>query len=137
MKKFIRKNYFFIFIFILSIVISFAIFLLFSKYNSFINSKATSNINSTPINLIITTSKRISLNQLNQHNTQENCYVSYLGDVYNISTFIIKHPGGKLITTKCGQIIDTFSSLHPGGSFDLPKIQSILSPLIIGKLENS
>ncbi|HCC84406.1 MAG TPA: hypothetical protein DEP87_01880 [Candidatus Pacebacteria bacterium] len=46
----------------------------------------------------------ISLTDLAKHSQPEDCWVALKGNVYNLSTFISKHPGGaKAIETNCGK----------------------------------
>jgi len=82
-----------------------------------------------------TSLKTISSVELAKHNNTSSCYISFQGTVYDITTFIPDHPGGAQIITKCGQVVDDFSSMHPGGVFSGPKVQSILSSFILGKLK--
>jgi hypothetical protein len=81
-----------------------------------------------------TSNQIITSSQLSKHNSSESCYISYKENVYDLTSFITQHPGGKEIETKCGQVVDTFD--HPGGSFDSNKMQDALKSLYIGKLEN-
>jgi cytochrome b involved in lipid metabolism len=58
----------------------------------------------------------ITLEQLNQHNTQDDCWVAYQGIVYDVTSFLTKHPGGvQAIARYCGQAEEfenAFSSKH-------------------------
>ncbi len=50
-----------------------------------------------------TTPSGISLTTLAEHNTQEDCWVVYKGKVYDITSFLPKHPGGVTrISRTCG-----------------------------------
>jgi cytochrome b involved in lipid metabolism len=45
----------------------------------------------------------ISAEQLSSHNTKSDCWVGYEGKVYDITTWLLKHPGGvKAILPYCG-----------------------------------
>lgn len=72
--------------------------------------------------------------QLAQHNSAIDCYTSYKGIVYDLSSFIPMHEGGLDILPVCGTEADEFSAEHPGGSFDNTEVQRVLVNLRIGKL---
>jgi cytochrome b involved in lipid metabolism len=73
---------------------------------------------------------------LANHSTQESCYIAYKGQVYDITTFLPSHPGGaKKPLQECGKVVDSFSQIHKGGSFDSPEIQEIINTKIIGSLK--
>jgi|GEM_PF-3104120 len=74
--------------------------------------------------------------QVAEHKTTESCYISFKGQVYDITTFIPTHPGGPGIARACGTSVDEFSNSHRGGSFDSPGMQQLLKKLLIGRLKN-
>lgn len=76
----------------------------------------------------------LTLSELNQHASEQDCFVTYRGEVFDITWFVDLHAGGLQIVSLCGQVADDFSPQHPGGSFDGPKIQAILSLSKIGVL---
>lgn len=92
-----------------------------------------------PTKIVDTKSDKILISQaeLAAANNSSLCYVSYKGEVYDITTYLPRHPGGINKPLKqCGKVIDNLSEIHPGGQFDSPKIQSILREKLIGNLEN-
>jgi cytochrome b involved in lipid metabolism len=77
----------------------------------------------------------ISKAELAEKNGENNCWVAYNKVVYNVSSYLSQHPGGKeAILRKCGTNLDSLSDLHQGGPFDSNKIQEILKPLIVANL---
>jgi cytochrome b involved in lipid metabolism len=79
---------------------------------------------------------KISMAELATHNTNQSCYVAYKKEVYDITSFLPKHPGGEKKPLKyCGKITDDFSEMHSGGSFDTGKVASMLKERLIGVLE--
>jgi sterol desaturase/sphingolipid hydroxylase (fatty acid hydroxylase superfamily)/cytochrome b involved in lipid metabolism len=63
----------------------------------------------------------ISLEELAAHSTEESCWVAINGSVYNLSSFLDEHPGGKsAILMKAGQDATlVFEPLHPPGTLEL------------------
>ena len=79
---------------------------------------------------------KFSLAELATHNSSQSCYVAYQNEVFDITTFLPVHRGGeRKATSKCGQKLDSFSELHPGGSFDSPQVKAMLQERIVGVLE--
>lgn len=62
--------------------------------------------------------KAFTMAEVATHDSGESCYIVYKGGVYDITAFVPKHPKGPKPLTKCGQAVDDFSELHPGGAFD-------------------
>ncbi len=58
----------------------------------------------TPVsNPVSITGNSISLSELSEHNTETDCWVIYQGKVYDLTTWLTKHPGGvKAISKYCG-----------------------------------
>ncbi len=51
----------------------------------------------------IVTSKAITKTELSKHNTKEDCWVSYNGKVYDLTSFLPNHPGSAAaIAPYCG-----------------------------------
>ncbi len=80
-------------------------------------------------------SKAVTVAQLGEHASEEDCLVAYKNEVFDITWFISQHAGGLQIVSLCGQQADQFSSQHPGGSFEGPKIQGILKMSKVGTLK--
>lgn len=48
-------------------------------------------------------SDKVSLEELAKHNSEDDCWVIYKNQVYDLTTWIDKHPGGKeAILNQCG-----------------------------------
>ena len=60
-------------------------------------------VNNTPVSSTSTTPNKVSKVDLAKHNKQTDCWVGYNGKVYDISTFLPKHPGSAgAIAPYCG-----------------------------------
>jgi len=44
-----------------------------------------------------------SLTEISQHSTESDCWTTVNGNVYNITSFIPSHPGGRAIIQACGK----------------------------------
>lgn len=90
-----------------------------------------SNITNTPIK------KNFTASEVAFHNNSSDCYIAYKNKVYDITSFLPNHiKGANKPTKQCGKIVDDFSEIHPGGSFDEPQIQAVLTPSYVGELTN-
>ena len=115
------------------ILLALAIFVLYPQRK--VTSTPTSPT-TTANQLATTAEKTFTMTELSQHNTGQSCYISYQGNVYDITTFLPVHPGGEAeATQKCGQSVDDFTDLHPGGSFSSKDVQKVLGPRKIGVLQ--
>ncbi len=56
-----------------------------------------------------------------KHTTPNDCYLLVKGKVYDVSSYISQHPGGRReITSKCGQeVTGVFTSIHSNFAWDL------------------
>ncbi len=62
-------------------------------------------------------SKTFTVEDVKTHNTAESCYAIINGSVYDLTTWINKHPGGKLaILAICGRDGSTAFNLQHGGA---------------------
>lgn len=75
-----------------------------------------------------------TLDELAKHNTAQDCYIAYGGQVFNITWFIPRHEGGNEITQMCGTVTDDFSKIHEGGPFTKGAIQAVLQMSVVGNL---
>ena len=61
---------------------------------------------STPVVVVNTTSPvagTVSMSELSVHNTKADCWVAYKGEVYDVTSYLVKHPGGvNAIARFCG-----------------------------------
>lgn len=55
-----------------------------------------------------------SLSEVAKHNTPEDCWVIVHGSVYDVSSYVPRHPGGAMIYVKAGgECSQLFDSYHP------------------------
>lgn len=79
--------------------------------------------------------RKITMQEVELHNTPEDCWVVINGEVYDLSTFHNEHPGGsEIITKNAGKDVSIlFNSVHP-----MDIIQLLLSPeACVGLLDES
>ncbi|CAM6127401.1 unnamed protein product [Calypogeia fissa] len=58
--------------------------------------------------------KRYTLQDVSKHNSPEDCWLLIWGKVYDVTSWVPKHPGGSLIFVKAGQdSTQLFDSYHP------------------------
>lgn len=75
--------------------------------------------------------KKITLEELSEHRTQDNAWISYRGKVYDVSGYN-DHPGGSVIFTHAGDdATDIFAAFHPGSA------HKELEKFYIGDLDES
>lgn len=55
-----------------------------------------------------------TIEEVSKHNTDDNCWIIINNDVYDVTTFLNKHPGGKsiLMTVAGDDATDFFEELH-------------------------
>lgn len=70
--------------------------------------------------------------QVARHNTADDCWLIIRNNVYDVSSFIGQHPGGKaVITERCGQeMTSIFTAIHSNQAWDL------LNSYLIGTLQS-
>jgi cytochrome b involved in lipid metabolism len=79
--------------------------------------------------------KMISMTQLQSNKTKDSCWTSVDKKVYNVTSYVGKHPGGVELYNGCGKEISNLFPKHPGGRFNSEKNLQILSNLYIGDLK--
>lgn len=78
-------------------------------------------------NLLLTTNTKASsgltLQELSKHNTPKDCFLGISGKVYDVSSYISKHPGGRgTITKNCGkEVTSIFAKIHSNRAWDILK----------------
>ncbi len=79
------------------------------------------------------TAKTFTLDTISQHSTVGDCYLVVKGAVYDVSSYVSMHPGGKnSITTRCGkEVTSIFLSIHSNFAWDL------LGKYYIGEVSSS
>ncbi len=63
----------------------------------------------------------LTLEEVAKHNKQGDCYLVINNKVYDVSTYIGKHPGGsQTIVSRCGEVVTgIFASIHSNFAWDL------------------
>jgi len=78
---------------------------------------------------------KFSLSEVAKHNKVSDCWIVIKGKVYEVTDYIDKHPGGKIISSFCGQ--DASEAFATKGGKNQPhsqNAQEVLSTLFIGEL---
>ena len=65
----------------------------------------------------------LTLAQVSQHNSPSDCYLVIKGLVYDVSSYINKHPGGSNnLISNCGsEVTGIFASIHSNAAWNLLK----------------
>jgi cytochrome b involved in lipid metabolism len=92
--------------------------------------------NSTTVDTTVTQTsgiKEFTLQDVAQHASPSDCYLSINGGVYDVSSYISYHPGGRrMITSRCGtEVTNIFARIHSNRAWD------ILASFKIGKLAST
>lgn len=81
------------------------------------------------------TEKQISLFEVNLHNKKDDCWIVIEKQVYDITDFISKHPGGEIIVSACGtDATEKFNSRPILGTSHSSLARKMLEKLKIGSL---
>lgn len=74
--------------------------------------------------------KYLDWEEIKQHRSQSSCWIVIDGNVYDVSTWLAKHPGGELVITNSSgvDVTDLFNAYHR------PSVRRMLSPFYIGKV---
>jgi cytochrome b involved in lipid metabolism len=87
-----------------------------------------------PIDNTNTTPDKITLSQISEHATSDNCWVIVSDKVYNVTEYINIHPGGpNKIMPLCGDDATTAFTTR-GGTGHSPAAQEKLSSFYVGEL---
>ena len=73
------------------------------------------------------------MDEVNQHNTDKDCWVVIDNKVYDISSFVSQHPGGKqiLVSVSGDDVTEYFYELHRKGI-----LEEVASDYLIVELNN-
>lgn len=125
-----------IIIVLILIVVGAGLFFVFKSKNE--KSVGTSSIDEN----IVTTSpdtdvsKKISLQEIEKHNSKESCWTTINGGVYDVTSFISKHKGGDKILAACGiDATDLFTGKSTLGRVHSQIAVKLLSGMKIGELQ--
>jgi len=78
-------------------------------------------------NLLLTTNTTktfgLTIQELSKHSTPNDCYLGISGNVYDVSSYISRHPGGRrTITENCGkEVTSIFARIHSNRAWDILK----------------
>jgi Cytochrome b5-like Heme/Steroid binding domain len=82
----------------------------------------------------VPTSGKITKSQLQANKNRTSCWSAIKGQVYNLTDYVSKHPGGAELFNGCGKEIDNMFPKHPGGRFDTEENLQKIAPYRIGEL---
>ena len=76
--------------------------------------------------------RQITVEELAKHNSVDDCWCSYQGEVYDMTTYLKKHPGGQKPILACagGDMTEVYQKYHSYLSI------SIIAKLKVGILVN-
>ena len=98
------------------------------------NTKTTNENQNTVVPTDNTDSKTITLSQVSQHATSDNCWLIVSDKVYNVTDYISTHPGGPdKIISFCGKDATTAFTTR-GGDGHSPTAQEKLSSYYVEEL---
>lgn len=61
----------------------------------------------------VNTAASYTLEEVTKHFTKEDCWLAASGKVYDVSSFVDKHPGGEKILEGCGKdMTEFFKTIH-------------------------
>lgn len=100
-----------------------------TEYEQYDTGKLDNNISTSSSN-VGSEVKSFSLSDLSSHNSASSCWSNIFGNVYDLTSYVDKHPGGReQILAICGKNgNDLFSSQHSGNK----KIEGMLKNFYIG-----
>ncbi|SPC60721.1 probable cytochrome b5 [Ustilago sp. UG-2017b] len=76
--------------------------------------------------------KKISMEELKQHNSHEDLWLLIDGKVYNVSKFLDEHPGGdEVLVTEAGK--DATEAFEDVGHSE--DARALLGPMLVGEIE--
>lgn len=104
----------------------------------FLNKQKSSDTSESSIVAVTETSKDISLEEVEEHSTKEDCWIAIEGGVYDVSSFVPKHPGEDAILLGCGKdATSMFNSRPNDGTSHSVKARQTLKTFQIGVLSGS
>ena len=78
--------------------------------------------------------KEFTMEEINMHNKEDDCWIVIGGNVYDVTTFMMKHPGGKasLLSVAGNEATVKFESIHEDGI-----LESYAGQLFVGLLKKA
>jgi cytochrome b involved in lipid metabolism len=87
----------------------------------------------TPTEQVTSTTNLFSLAQVAEHATRENCWLVLNDKVYNVTSFVDKHPGGDKILKGCGtDATELFGKIKAHAK---SSVQALKEKFVIGSLQ--
>lgn len=114
-------------------VVILTVFLTSLVFGACTQQKTTSQASPTPTSVAQAVSNEtiFTLDEIAKHNSKSSCYLAIDGNVYDVTSFIPRHPGGEKILMGCGT--DATSLFEKIGHDE--KARANLPSLMIGKLK--
>lgn len=77
--------------------------------------------NTTTTTNTVATTPKLNTAEVSKHNIETDCYLIVKNKVYDVSTYISKHPGGRRkIVNTCGEEVSSvFASIHSNFAWNL------------------
>lgn len=88
-------------------------------------------------NKIKTRNKEVSLDELSKHNSKDDAWIGLNGNVYDVTSFIPKHPGGTAILKGIGKEYTRQWEKISSHRMNRDRINNILSDRLVAKLSNN
>lgn len=86
---------------------------------------------------VSTSTSWYTLSDISSHNNKEDCWTVIEGNVYDVTPFILNHPGGLRILEGCGiDATSLFTGTSPRGRVHSLVAKNMLKKLQIGTLQN-
>lgn len=77
-----------------------------------------------------------ALTDIAAHSTASDCWLVIRGKVYNVTSFIPRHPGGEAILKGCGKDATAMFEQRPDGSAHSPRAEAKLDEFYIGDVKS-
>ena len=89
----------------------------------------------TPASTSSGTTEKISMSEVNKHNSQTSCWTVIEGEVFDLTKYIPMHKGGDIILKACGQdATDLFTGKSPMGRMHSQMARKLLQSMKVGTL---
>ncbi len=99
------------------------------------NSSGSSSVNNPPQVPDSSTAGSYTLAQVAKHGNQNDCWLAVNGSIYNVTSFLSRHPGGaEIIIENCGK--DATAPFQAERKHGRGEAQQMLAQLKIGSLAN-
>jgi cytochrome b involved in lipid metabolism len=122
------------------VVVSLIISVFLSGCTSINPMKSTSNVTPTPtqeLTPIPIEVKQITTDELSSHNKPTDCWLAIDGKVYDVTTFVSRHPGKDAILQGCGKDATSLFESRPGdGSSHSNSARNLLPNFFVGDLKS-